>query len=309
MRTVDLFCGCGGMSLGFQEAGFDIIAAYDNWQPAIDVYKKNFTHSVYNRDLSLPDVQEEIIQLKPDIIIGGPPCQDFSTAGHMDEGLGRAVLSVAFSNIVIGADPEYFVMENVARARTSRAYKEAITLLSGAGYGLTKIILDACYCGVPQTRKRFFVIGHKGDNDDFLKDYLEENLSDKPMTIYDYLGDSLGTEYYFRVPTNYSRRGVYSIYEPAMTVRGVDRPIPKGYKKHPQDPVEIGPLVRALTVKERSYLQTFPKDFVFEGTKTDLNTMIGNAVPVNLAKYVAQTLLRYVSEENKCNRMCYRAGT
>ena len=177
MRTVDLFCGCGGMSLGFQEAGFDIVAAYDNWQPAIDVYKKNFTHNVFNRDLSLPDVQEEIIQLKPDIIIGGPPCQDFSTAGHMDEGLGRAYLSVAFSNIVIGADPEYFVMENVARARTSRAYKEAITLLSGAGYGLTTIILDACYCGVPQTRKRFFVIGHKGDNNDFLKDYLEEKLS------------------------------------------------------------------------------------------------------------------------------------
>ena len=299
MKTVDLFCGCGGMSLGFQEAGFDIVAAYDNWQPAIEVYKKNFKHSVFNRDLSSPDVQKEIVELKPDIIIGGPPCQDFSTAGHMDEGLGRAYLSVAFSNIVIDANPEYFVMENVARARTSRAYKEAIALLSGAGYGLTKIILDACYCGVPQTRKRFFVIGHKGDSDDFLKSYLEENLAEKPMTIYDYLGDSLGTEYYFRVPTNYSRRGVYSIYEPAMTVRGVDRPIPKGYRKHPQDPVEIGPLVRALTVKERSYLQTFPRDFIFEGTKTDLNTMIGNAVPVNLAKYVAQAILRYLGEEKR----------
>ena len=299
MKTVDLFCGCGGMSLGFQEAGFDIVAAYDNWQPAIEVYKKNFKHSVFNRDISSPDVQKEIVELKPDIIIGGPPCQDFSTAGHMDEGLGRAYLSVAFSNIVIDANPEYFVMENVARARTSRAYKEAIALLSGAGYGLTKIILDACYCGVPQTRQRFFVIGHKGDSDDFLKSYLEENLAGKPMTIYDYLGDSLGTEYYFRVPTNYSRRGVYSIYEPAMTVRGVDRPIPKGYRKHPQDPVEIGPLVRALTVKERSYLQTFPRDFIFEGTKTDLNTMIGNAVPVNLAKYVAQAILRYLGEEKR----------
>lgn len=292
--TVDLFCGCGGMSLGFQRAGFDIIAAYDNWQPAISVYEQNFTHPVYKRDLGIDTVQQEIIKLHPHIIIGGPPCQDFSTAGHMDEGLGRAQLSVAFSNIVSQSKPEYFVMENVARARTSKAYQMAISCFAEAGYGMTKIILDACYCNVPQRRKRYFVIGHLGDTDDFLESYLRSHLSKKPMTIYEYLGDELGTEYYFRVPTNYSRRGVYSIYEPAMTVRGIDRPIPSGYKKHPQDPVEIGPLVRALTVKERSYLQTFPKEFVFEGTKTDLNTMIGNAVPVNLAQYVADALMKYI---------------
>lgn len=293
--TVDLFCGCGGLSLGFQRAGFKIIAAYDNWQPAITVYEQNFEHKVYKRDLSQKTAQDEVIDLHPRFIIGGPPCQDFSTAGHMNEELGRAQLSVAFSNIIIQAKPEYFVMENVARARSSNAYQKAITQFAEAGYGMTKMVLDACYCNVPQQRKRFFVIGHIGDSDGFLDSYLLANLSEKPMTIYDYLGDELGTEYYFRVPTNYSRRGVYSIYEPAMTVRGIDRPIPKGYKKHPQDPVEIGPLVRALTVKERSYLQTFPKEYVFEGTKTDLNTMIGNAVPVNLAKYVADALMQYIA--------------
>ena len=293
-RTVDLFCGCGGMSLGFQQAGFNIIAAYDNWQPAINVYEQNFAHPVYKADLGLDDSQKKVIELHTRFIIGGPPCQDFSTAGHMDEGLGRAKLSVAFSNIITHAKPEYFVMENVARARTSKAYQEAISQFAMAGYGLTRVILDACYCNVPQRRKRYFVIGHIGDKDGFLEEYLLSHISKKPMTIHDYLGDELETEYYFRVPTNYSRRGVYSIYEPAMTVRGIDRPIPKGYKKHPQDPVEIGPLVRALTVKERSYLQTFPKEYQFEGTKTDLNTMIGNAVPVNLAKYVADALMQYV---------------
>lgn len=293
-RTVDLFCGCGGLSLGFQRAGFDIIAAYDNWQPAIKVYELNFEHPVYKRDLGQKAAQDEVVDLHPRIIIGGPPCQDFSTAGHMDEGLGRAQLSVAFSYIITQAKPEYFVMENVARARSSNAYQKAIAQFAAAGYGMTKIVLDACYCNVPQQRKRFFVIGHLGDTDGFLESNLLANLAKKPMTIYDYLGDELGTEYYFRVPTNYSRRGVYSIYEPAMTVRGIDRPIPKGYKRHPQDPVEIGPQVRALTVKERSYLQTFPKNYIFEGTKTDLNTMIGNAVPVNLAKYVADALMQYI---------------
>ena len=76
----------------------------------------------------------------------------------------------------------------------------------------------------------------------------------------------------------------------------MDRPIPKGYKGHPSDPVEIGPKVRALTVLERSYVQTFPKSFIFEGTKTNLNQMIGNAVPVKLAEYVAKALLEYDSQ-------------
>lgn len=296
MRLIDLFCGCGGMSLGFQNAGFEVVAGFDNWMPAINVYKRNFTHPVYCCDIASIEAQKIISDLHADIIIGGPPCQDFSTAGLMDEGIGRAQLSVVFSEIIANTKPAFFVMENVARAQKSHAYQKAMQIFSREGYGLTTILLDASYCGVPQSRKRYFVVGELNGRDGFLEKYLLENLSKKPMTIYDYLGDSLGTEYYFRVPTNYSRRGVYSIYEPAVTVRGVDRPIPKGYKKHPQDPVDIGPQVRALTVKERSYLQTFPESFIFEGSKTDLNQMIGNAVPVNLAQYVAKALDHYLCE-------------
>lgn len=296
MKVIDLFCGCGGMSLGFQNAGFDVVAAFDNWAPAISVYRKNFLHKVYTCDIASKEAQQEISKLQADIIIGGPPCQDFSTAGLMNEGIGRAQLTVVFSQIIADTKPKFFVMENVARAQKSKAYEKAMQLFRDAGYGLTTMLLDASYCGVPQSRKRYFVIGELNGKDGFLEKYLLENLSSEPMTIYDYLGDSLGTEYYFRVPTNYSRRGVYSIHEPAVTVRGVDRPIPKGYKKHPQDPVEIGPQVRALTVKERSYLQTFPESFIFEGSKTDLNQMIGNAVPVKLAKYVADALYQYISD-------------
>ena len=73
----------------------------------------------------------------------------------------------------------------------------------------------------------------------------------------------------------------------------MDRPIPPGYHGHPSDPVEIGPQVRVLTIEERSYVQTFPRDFVFQGNKTDLNQMIGNAVPVKLAEYVATALRTY----------------
>ena len=115
------------------------------------------------------------------------------------------------------------------------------------------------------------------------------------MTVRDYLGDSLGITYYYRHPRNYNRRGIFSINEPSPTIRGVNRPIPKGYKINSCDPQNINLKdVRPLTTKERSFIQTFPKDFIFEGTKTDLEQMIGNAVPVNLAKFVAFSLLEYI---------------
>ena len=293
LKTIDLFSGCGGMSLGFQNAGFDIVAAYDNWIPAVNVYRMNFDHPIYEQDLMDERVQTRIKEIEPDIIIGGPPCQDFSSAGHRNVNLGRAILTKTFCDIITTALPQYFVMENVPEITKKEILGEIIERFKKAGYGLNSTIIDASLCGVPQLRKRYVLIGCLGAEDDFLQTYLEENYSDKPMTMHDYFGDTLGVEYYFRVPRSYSRRGVFSIYEPCQTIRGVDRPIPSGYKGHPSDPVEIGPKVRALTVLERSYVQTFPESFKFEGTKTNLNQMIGNAVPVKLAEYIARAIIEY----------------
>jgi len=301
IACVDLFCGCGGMSLGFEKAGFDVKAGFELWDPAMRVYSQNFKHPVIKQDLS--NVDESIAKietLRPDLIVGGPPCQDFSTAGHQDESRGRAILSVYYSRIVSAVRPRYFVMENVANIRTSKAFKEVLSNFRKAGYGLTQRILDAAYCGVPQTRKRMFVIGALGAQDDFLKAEIDGALAKKPMSIHDYLGDTLGTKYYFRVPTNYTRRGVFSIYEPSMTIRAVDRPIPSGYKGNENDSAPLSQ-ARCLTPKERSFIQTFPKSFKFVGCKTDQNMMIGNAVPVNLAKFVGSALMRYIksSQEEK----------
>ena len=299
LRCVDLFCGCGGMSLGFEKAGFDVRAGFELWDPAMRVYSANFKHPVIKQDLSnVEEAVSKIAQFKPELIVGGPPCQDFSTAGHQDESLGRAILSVHYSKIVASLRPRYFVMENVANIRKSQAFKKVIRNFKRAGYGLTQRVLDAAYCGVPQTRKRMFVVGALGAEDEFLGEELDNALAEKPMSIYDYLGDKLGTEYYFRVPTNYTRRGVFSIYEPSMTIRAVDRPIPKGYKGNANDSAPLH-MARCLTPKERSYIQTFPESFRFDGSKTDLQTMIGNAVPVNLAKFVGTALMRYIKNRRK----------
>jgi DNA (cytosine-5)-methyltransferase 1 len=305
MKVLDLFAGCGGMSLGFQNAGFEIAAAFDNWKPCVQVYKANFEHPIFEKDLSDIENHRLLNEIEADMIIGGPPCQDFSSAGKRDENQGRGDLTVVFAEIVKNYAPEWFVMENVERITKSDKLKEAIKILESAGYGLSIKVLDASFCGVPQSRKRFFMIGHLHSENGFLESYLSKNQSKKPLTIFDYLGKSLDTEYYYRHPRSYMRRGIFSIYEPSPTIRGVNRPIPKNYKKHEGDACEVSEKVRPLTTLERSYIQTFPTDFKFFGTKTDLEQMIGNAVPVNLASFVGNCINEYRNDlkENKVHQI------
>lgn len=297
MKTIDLFSGCGGLSLGFQNAGFEILCAFDNWQPAVRVYKDNFNHTIYDTDLGSEEGFQFIKKINAKMIIGGPPCQDFSSAGKRDETLGRADLTISFAKIVADSNPEWFVMENVERITKSRILKEAIAIFKNAGYGISYQVLDASFCGVPQSRKRFFLVGHKYSSDNFLTPYFNKNQSSKALTLFDYFGKSLGIEYYYRHPRSYARRGIFSIYEPSPTIRGVNRPIPKGYVRHDGDPVEITNDLRPLSTKERSLIQTFPENFVFNGTKTDLEQIIGNAVPVKLGEFVANCIKEYISDK------------
>ena len=232
MNTIDLFSGCGGLSLGFEEAGFNVLAAFDKWKPAVEIYKNNFNHPIFETDLSDDKIIEQIRAFAPEIIIGGPPCQDFSSAGKRDETLGRADLTISYAQIIASIKPKWFLMENVARIEKSRILKKAIEVFKTSNYGLTMQVLNASFCGVPQRRKRFFLIGRLGGKDHELDYYLAKNQAKEEMTLSDYFGDSLGLEFYYRHPRSYARRGIFSIYEPSPTVRGVNRPMPKTYKKH-----------------------------------------------------------------------------
>jgi DNA (cytosine-5)-methyltransferase 1 len=190
-------------------------------------------------------------------------------------------------------------MENVDRIIKSKAWETAKKTFKVGGYWLTEIILDASFCGAPQIRKRFFCVGLLGKVDSLLLPYLENKLSLKQMTIRDYFGKKLELDYYYRHPRNYSRRAVFSVDEPSPTIRGVNRPVPKGYPGHPNDPVKISSTIRPLTTLERSQIQTFPENFVWKGTQTDVEQMIGNAVPVKLAKFIASAILDYCKTEGK----------
>lgn len=298
MRAVDVFAGCGGMSLGFEQAGIDVVAAFDNWKPAVDIYRANFNHPIYEKDLCDDDAIEVIKSMRPDVIMGGPPCQDYSIAGKREMG-ARANLTIRFAEIVCGVKPEWVVFENVYNIERFGTLPVMKTMLRDAGYGLTARVLDASRCGVPQARKRFILVGHLGSEDGFLDDAMESGLAEKQMTVRDYLGDKLGTQYYYMHPRSYARRGVFSIDEPSATIRGINRPIPENYKRHHADAAAIEDGVRALTTKERSYLQSFPESFEFEGAKTSVELAIGNAVPPALAKYVATRIVEYENDREQ----------
>lgn len=301
MRTVDLFCGCGGLSLGFQNSGYEIVGAFDYWQAAIDCYTNNFNHNASKLDISKKNTSLKAIRsLNPEVIIGGPPCQDFSSAGWRQEG-DRANLTISFAKIIKSLKPKYFVMENVSRVKSSNAYNEARQLFKMAGYGLTEQVLDASKCGVPQKRKRFFCVGALGETDGFLDTYLAANQSVLPLTMRTYFSQNqyeLPFDYYYRHPRTYSRRAIFSVDEPAATIRGVNRPKPQDYTKHRKDATSpVG--IHALTTKQRALLQTFPPTFEFCDNQATAEQLIGNAVPVNLAFHVARALKSFNDNEEK----------
>lgn len=310
MRTVDLFAGCGGMSLGFQQAGFEVAAAFDNWKPALEVYRANFGHPALEADLSDVEKNLELIQsFCPEVIIGGPPCQDFSHAGKREKEGSRADLTLAFARIIAGIQPNFFVMENVDQIHKSKRLSEAKTVFKRARYGLSEITLEAADFGVPQYRKRYFLFG-KLDSADNLFDFTALTPTALETSVRAYFRQNeltLDTEFYYRHPRTYARRAIYSLDEPSPTIRGVNRPIPKTYQAHPLDAALPSEAVRPLSTLERSYIQTFPKDFVWLGSKTNLEQMIGNAVPVLLAQTVARLLFDNAAEQVRDSRVVQEA--
>lgn len=303
LTAVDLFCGCGGLSRGLANAGFEILAGVDSWKQAIEVYAANNPgHDAIVHDLSDEEATYGLVSsYSPFLIAGGPPCQDFSSAGKRKEG-DRADLTVKYARLVARVRPAAFIMENVERARISAAYREATAIYREAGYGLSLRVLDASKVGVPQKRKRLIMVGVLGEADGFLDSRLDRCLSNPVTTVRDYMGSEIDFEHYYRHPRSYERRAIYSVDEPSATIRGVNRPMPSNYAKHPGDTADPDPSrVRALTFRERARIQSFPPDYVWpEGlSRAAVEQMIGNAVPVLLGEFVGRHLAEHLSESEK----------
>jgi DNA (cytosine-5)-methyltransferase 1 len=121
-------------------SGFNVVAAYDNWPAAVRFYRRNITtHPVFEADLTSPDMVRRLEAHAPGMIIGGPPCQNFSSAGRRCES-DRANLKVVFAELVASARPRCFVMENAERSKRSRAFASASEILQESGCGLTSAV-------------------------------------------------------------------------------------------------------------------------------------------------------------------------
>lgn len=206
-NVLDLFCGCGGLSKGFEMAGYNIVLGVDFNEPALKTYAYNHKGSrTLNGDLSAPNTFNEIDQIignqTIDVIIGGPPCQGFSLTGPRNFDDERNKLYLAMIETVKRYSPKAFMIENVPGMATlykGEVKDEIIRRFTQMGYKVTCKILCAADYGVPQIRKRLVFIGLKDTDMSFEfpnptntpENYItcEQAISDLPS-----LTDSIGSD-------------------------------------------------------------------------------------------------------------------
>lgn len=166
--AIDLFCGCGGFSYGFQEAGFEMVLGIDMWKDATVTYKHNLPNAcVINEDITnvgAADMLKKINMTSDeiDVIIGGPPCQGFSVSGKRMIDDPRNKLYKSYVELVDNIRPKMFVMENVPgliRLFGGKVKEEVLHDFSSIGYRVTVQQLSSDDYGVPQQRKRVFFVG------------------------------------------------------------------------------------------------------------------------------------------------------
>lgn len=167
--VIDLFCGCGGLSYGFIEAGYDVVLGIDHWQDAIKTFEHNHKGSIGLVADLFNETPKEISKKtgikKADIIIGGPPCQGFSIAGKRIVDDERNKLYKSFVSFVEFYKPQVFLMENVPNivSMGKGVVKDNIIEdFEKLGYNVVYKVLLASEFGVPQNRRRAFFIGTKG---------------------------------------------------------------------------------------------------------------------------------------------------
>jgi DNA (cytosine-5)-methyltransferase 1 len=188
--ALDLFCGCGGMSHGFELAGFDVLLGVDIEKHAMNTWAHNHKGKPILGDITKSEVKNEIFDTVAgrtvDIIIGGPPCQGFSTAGWRQDADPRNQLWNDYLAIVERVSPNYFIIENVpgiltAKQNGSTVLENMKIAFGKLGYFLKVKKLKAEEYGIPQLRRRVIIIGHK----ECVAFEFPEPVTSDPITVKD----------------------------------------------------------------------------------------------------------------------------
>jgi DNA (cytosine-5)-methyltransferase 1 len=334
MKIIDLFCGIGGLSLGFEQAGFEVVSAIDMWDDAIKTFNHNRKEKVaktisveeYN-DVELPAIAASN---RITGIIGGPPCQGFSTVGRRDIDDARNKLYLEFYKAVKIAHPDFFVIENVKGMLTLNKGAFVRDIIErfgpdGLGYSISYKLLNAADYGIPQNRFRVFYVGIKG------KEFVFPEPYGYRLSAKDGISDLLGSDntHYGSEPQNDFQRemrgdqkhpinqdytehseqtvriismipdggNIKSLPPEYWQVRKYNKAFERMSSERPSNTIDTGHRnyfhyaePRIPTVRESARIQSFPDSFEILGTRGSQYKQVGNAVPPVLARIIAEEI-------------------
>jgi len=329
---IDVFCGAGGMSRGLQRAGVRIVCGIDNDPLVVKTYRRNVHRRVICgdvRDVTATRLRPLIPRRARLIMAVCAPCQPFSKVRKSGKRRPDRELLLEVGRLVRSLRPDGLIIENVpqiSRSDSKGVLGRFKRMLKSAGYSFVIGTLDAKHFGVPQTRARLVLLAVKGRDRDVdlprargtpfrtVRDAIEglpvlraggtsashphhvaarlsdANLARMKATPKDG-GDSRSWPRKLRLPCHVRSEGFYDVYgrmhwdQPAPTLTTRCQSLSNGRFGHPTQR-------RAISLLEAALLQTFPKRYRFEGNQADIARQIGNAVPIQLARALAASLIR-----------------
>ena len=304
-KVISLFSGAGGLDLGFENAGFEILWANDNDKFAVQTYKENFSNEIVLDDINniefdrIPDAE---------VLIGGFPCQPFSMMGDelgFEDARGTLFFNIAKlieHKAKRGKQPNIIVLENVRRLTThdkGKTFKVIKKILErDLGYKLFYKVLNTADYGIPQTRNRIFIVG-------FLDHDIEFNFPKKEklkLTMQDLLEEDVSEKYFLsdrilKTVMSYGTKNYSAKPEIDLSIaRPLCATMHKMHRASQDNYVTDRGRVRRLTPKEASRLQGFPDDFIIPVSDTQAYRQFGNAVTVTVAEKVARQILEAIDK-------------
>lgn len=310
---IDLFAGAGGLSLGFEQAGFHKLSDVEILPYAAETLKNNFPNAKhFVGDIANYNVSNYTCGKTVHLVIGGPPCQGFSVAGRRNIDDQRNLLFMQFHRIVDEVRPLFFVLENVPGILTldkGTFFQRIINGFEQMGYMVSVKILEAADYGVPQLRTRAIFIGNRiGVKNPYpapqysIANYksIDDAIRDLECAPRDHATNHEWTRFresmiekIHKVPPGGS---LYETYADAYKRQRAGQPSMTIKENHGGTHIHYK-LDRCLSAREMARIQSFPDDFVFAGTFKQAFIQIGNAVPPLLAKNIALAI-RHELEEN-----------
>lgn len=327
-KVVSLFSGCGGADLGmvgnfnynhhhYKKLPFRLVYATDIDQKAINTHLENFGNPKITKCADICDIPATEIP-ECDIIVGGFPCQSFSTVNPKKDPFdARGNLYKQMVRLVAEKQPKVFIAENVKgflRLYKGTIYKKVVAAFEKQGYTVYTKLVNAADYEVPQKRERVILVGIRNDINKILKyDFPEEVTKDNwvPLSVAVHKLDIDNPKYYFseravwgmKHAKNNMKRGLYQdLSQPCLTITSHLAKV----SLNSRDPVLlVSPekeLYRRFTPREAARIQSFPDSFVFTGSDGDAYRQIGNAIPPVMFWHISNSIKRYLNDVDKLQK-------